>query len=225
MIFLKVALSSLISAFVLFILTKLIGYRQINEMSSFDYVNSITIGSIAAEMSLAAGQDFFVSLESMIIFGFIAFFLSILTNKSIIIRKAVEGTPIILMENGKIYSKALKKAHIDINEFTVSCRNSGYFDLSKLYCVILETNGKMSFIPKEIYRPLICDDMSLSPEQEKLSFTVIDDGKIIEESIKKIGFDVKYIFKKLAENKIESTDNIFYASLDSDGNFVFFEKN
>lgn len=222
MVYLKIALSSLISAAVLFFLTKLIGYRQISEMSAFDYVNSITIGSIAAEMSFATGKEFFFTLDAMLVFGLITFFLSILTDKSIIIRRLVEGTPIILFENGKLYSSSLKKAHIDINEFLVGCRNSGYFDLSKLYCVILETNGKMSFIPKEEFRPSVPLDFYISPTQEKLPYTVIDDGKIIKDNLKKLGFDEKYLFKKAAENNIDNIKNVFFASLDCDGNFIFF---
>lgn len=225
MIYLKIILTSIISASVLFILTKIIGYRQISEMSAFDYINSITIGSIAAETAFARGEDFFCTLEAMIIFGLIAFILSIITDKSVKIRRIIEGCPIILMDKGKIYNKALKKAHVDINEFLIACRNSGYFDLTKLDTVILETNGKMSFIPKEEYRPLTPFDQGLSPSQEKLSFTVINDGNIMEDNLKNLGFDINFLIKKLAERKIENINEIFFASLDEDGNLTVFLNN
>lgn len=224
MIYLKIAITSVVSAAVLFLITKLIGYRQISEMSAYDYINSITIGSIAAEMAVSSGKEFLIPLEAMIIFGLIAFLLSLLTDKSIHIRRFVEGNPIVLMEKGKIYNESLKKSHIDINEFLVGCRNSGYFDISKLDTVILETNGKMSFIPKEVYRPLTPIDENLNPTQEKLSLTVICDGKIIEENLKILGYDESFLLKQIASRGFKDTDNVFLASLDETGNFSVFSK-
>ena len=224
MIYLKVIITSVVSAAVLFLLTKLIGYRQISEMSAYDYINSITIGSIAAELAVSSGKEFIIPLEAMIIFGLIAYLLSVLTDKSIHVRRFVEGNPIVLMEKGKIYNESLKKARIDINEFLVGCRNSGYFDISKLDTVILETNGKMSFIPKEVYRPLTPIDENLTPTQEKLSLTVISDGKIIEENLKILGYDEKYLYEQIAKQGIKDKDNVFFASLDETGNFSVFSK-
>lgn len=224
MIYLKILITSVTSAAVLFLLTKLIGYRQISEMSAFDYVNSITIGSIAAQMAFSSGEEFYTSFEAMIVFGIIALVLSILNDKSVRIRRFIEGDAIILMEKGKIYDKALKKAHIDINEFLVGCRNSGYFDISKIDCVILETNGKMSFLPKEEYRPYTPNDEGLTPTQEKLPLIVISDGKIIEENITLLGYDKNFLFKKLEEKNIKDIENVFYASLDEDGNFYSYNK-
>ena len=182
MFILRVFLTSILSVIVLFLLTKLIGFRQVSEMSMLDYVNSITIGSIAADLAISEEKNTVISLVAMAVFGFSTFFLSLITNKSIKIRKLVESSPIVIMEGGKLYFESLKKAHMDLSEFLENCRISGYFDISSLHTVILEANGKMSFIPKTSEKPItIGDYMTIDNNgfvnQTTLSPPVILDGQ------------------------------------------------
>ena len=120
------------SILAIFILTKLLGYRQMSQMSMFDYINGITIGSIAAEMATSLENNFTQPLTAMIVYALAALLLSWLGTKSIKARRLIEGTPLVLMNNGELYRENLKKAKIDVTEFLVQCRGQGYFDVSKL---------------------------------------------------------------------------------------------
>ena len=123
---------SLGSIIAIFILTKIMGYRQMSQMSMFDYIISITIGSIAAEMSTALDKNFAQPLTAMIVYALSAVLLSWISSKSIRIRRVVEGKPLVLLSNGELYLGNLKRAKIDVSEFVEQCRVSGYFDVSKL---------------------------------------------------------------------------------------------
>ena len=107
---------SVVSLVVLFLLTKLMGYRQMSQMSLFDYINGITIGSIAAELATNL-EDYHRPLTAMIIYGLVTVLLSLLTEKSICVRRFVNGKPLVLLHHGTLYEKNLKKAKIDLNEF------------------------------------------------------------------------------------------------------------
>ena len=170
-----IALSAL-SLVVLFLLTKLMGYRQMSQMSLFDYINGITIGSIAAELATNL-EDYHRPLTAMIVYGVIAVLLSIITEKSIRMRRFMNGKPLILLHHGTLYEENLKKAKIDLNEFLEQCRVSGYFDLSMLQAVILEGNGKLSFLPKTQERPLTPADLNLQPESEDLTAILVLDSR------------------------------------------------
>lgn len=222
MIVLKTLLTSLISVSVLFVLTKLIGYRQISEMSVFDYVNSITVGSIAAEMAVSDISESLPYVCAMVFYGGITFLLSVVTNKSPSVRKFVEGSPIVLMENGKLSFKEMKKARIDLSELLENCRIAGYFDLSVLDTVVLESNGRMSFIPSSSERPVISKDIGVSPPQEKLSSTVITDGKIEKQALRASGIDEKTLFKLLSEKNVSDLKDVFLATLDQNGSLNVF---
>ena len=113
------------SVVTIFILTKLMGYRQMSQMSMFDYVNEITIGSIAAEMATSLEESFVQPLTAMIVYALAALILSWLSSKSIKARRFIEGGPLILMNHGELYRENLKKAKMDVSEFLVQCRVNG----------------------------------------------------------------------------------------------------
>lgn len=144
---LKIVFLSLGSIIVLFILTKLMGNREMSQLSMFDYVVSITIGSIAAEMSTSLENNFLEPVIAMIVYGIVATAISYFTCKSIKIRRIVSGRGKILYDNGKLYRKNLIKSKLDLNEFLMQCRINGYFNLADIHTAILEPNGRISFLP------------------------------------------------------------------------------
>lgn len=146
--------TSLFSIIVLFLLAKLMGNRQVSQMSMFDYVNGITIGSIAAEFATSLEDDYWMPLTAMVVYGVTAALISYITCKSMAARKFINGKPVVLYENGKLYEKNLAAAKLDINEFLTQCRTAGYFDLADLQTAILETNGQVSFLPLAAQRPV-----------------------------------------------------------------------
>ena len=144
---LKIVFLSLGSIIVLFILTKLMGNREMSQLSMFDYVVSITIGSIAAEMSTSLENNFLEPVIAMVVYGIVATAISYFTCKSIKIRRIVSGRGKILYDNGKLYRKNLIKSKLDLNEFLMQCRINGYFNLADIQTAILEPNGRISFLP------------------------------------------------------------------------------
>lgn len=197
--FLYVVILSVVSLTILFIITKIIGYRQISEMSFFDYIVGITIGSVAAEMSTNIDIEWWKGVTAMVIYGVIGVLLSLLTQKSINARKFIAGKPIILMENGKIIKANLKKARIEVDDILSSARGNGYFNLSDIDNAIMETTGKISFQPVAKKRQLTPDDFNFSPEKEGLFINVIMDGKIIEDNLSVAG-----ITRKELENMLKA---------------------
>ena len=150
---------SVFSLVVLFLLTKLIGYRQMSEMSMFDYISGITIGSIAAEMATAPDSSFLEPLTAMIVYGLLTAFLAFITGKNMKIRHFISGSPYILFNDGHLYEGNFKKGHIDLSEFLVQCRLNGFFDLKELQTAILEENGRISFLAKSEHRPVLLKNM------------------------------------------------------------------
>lgn len=200
------------SIIVLFILCKLMGYRQLSQLSMFDYVNGITIGNIAAEMATSLDQSFVQPLVAMIIYAMAALLLSWLGSKSIKARRIISGKPAVLLNNGKLYMENFRKAKIDINEFLSQCRIEGYFDVSQLECAVLEDNGHISFLPKSLYRPATPSDMDLEPQKDTLAANVIIDGHIMKANLKAAGKDEKWLIKQLHAQGISDVHQVFLAT-------------
>lgn len=211
---LKITIVSLGSIVTLFILTKLMGDREMSELSMFDYINSITIGSIAAEMATSLEGDFLKPLTAMIVYAIVSFLISYSTCKSVKLRRFFEGHTILLYQDGQVYEKNLLRAKIDVNEFLSMCRASGYFDLKEIHMAILETNGKLSIIPSAAHRPVTPSDLNLNPQQSKLLANVIIDGKILTENLKATGKDEKWLEKQLSNQGASDIKEVILANYD-----------
>lgn len=221
--YLQIIITSTVSLFALFLLTKLIGNREIAELSMFDYLNGITIGSIAAEMSISKGEEVIDCLIAMIVYSILIFIISILTNKSIIFNRFINGKSLILFDNNTFYRKNLAKSKINLAEFQNQCRTKGFFDMSQIKTAIIEANGKITILPKSDSRPVTCSDLNLNVEDEKKQFNIIIDGKILYDNLKATGNNEKWLIKKLQEQNLKLED-IFLATCDFENNVSTYKK-
>ncbi len=211
----KIVFSSLASLGSLFVFTKLMGNREMSQLSMFDYVSSIALGSIAGEMAVMSTDSVLEPFISMLIFAVLTILISYITCKSIYLRRFFEGQPILLYQNGQVYEKNLLKAKMDMDEFLSLCRISGYYDLSEVHTVYLETNGKVSVLPVVQNRPATPQDLNLNPTQTLPLANVIIDGKIMNDNLKSTGKDEKWVDKQLKANGITDIKEVILANYDS----------
>lgn len=222
--YITIIYQSIFSALALLLLTKLMGYRQVSNMSMFDYVNSITIGSIAAEMAMNSDGDYLKPFTAMIIYALFVVFLSRISQKSISLRRLINGKAIILYLHGELFKENLKKAKMDLDEFLVECRINGYFDLSQVEAAILEPNGKISILPVTKYKPTTPKDFGFTPTQDELFANIIVDGQILKYNLEHVGKDQKWLDQQLSLNNIKDVKEVFLAICDRQGNFHVYRK-
>lgn len=219
-----VALTTILSLATMFLLTKLIGDRQMSQLSMFDYINGITIGSIAAE--LATDLDGWPkTFTALILYGVITWSIVMISKKSIILRRFFEGHSYIIYAKGEIYEKNLNRTNLDINEFLLLCRCQGYFDLQEIETAIMESNGKLSIMPKAQKRPTIPEDFGLNPTQEFPLANVVIDGNILYRNLKLTGKDEKWLLKQLHSKGAKDVKDILLATCSCDNQVeVYFKK-
>lgn len=210
---LKVVLTSVLSAAALFVIAKVMGHKQMSQLDFFDYITGITIGSIAAELATELEEPM-KPLVAMVVYGVITVILTAITSKLPKMRKFINGTPTIIMNNGKIYRKNLKKAKIDLSEFMVMCRQEGYFNLADIQTAIFEYNGRLTILPVSTKRPINPEDMNLSPQPEYISTEVIMDGRILDDNLKRMGLDTKWLQKQIKDQGFKSAKEVFLGICD-----------
>ena len=195
--FFRVFITAPISLIVLFLLAKLMGNKQMSELNMFDYINGITIGSIAAELATGEFTDIYDGVMAMVIYSLVAILLTVLSQKSLVLRRFITGKSIIIFDNGKFYNKNLKTAKIDINEILVMCRSKGYFNFDEIQTIVLESNGQLSILPKDKNRPLTPDDMKITVLQSGVEAVVIQDGKVLSKNLRATGNNAEWLKKEL----------------------------
>lgn len=203
---------SLISLLTLFIATKILGKKQVSELSLFDYVIGISIGNFTAEMILVLENQLINGIVAILTFGIMGYLISYISTKCIVFRRFVFGTPTIIMQEGKLIYSAFKKLNIDINDFLEQARSSGYFDINEISYAIMEANGKISFLEKDPYKKPTKKDLSLKKEKETLTANVIIDGNLMEENIKSTDRSYDWFIKELKHQGYITYENILLAT-------------
>lgn len=215
---LKIISLSFGSLVILFILTKLMGNREMSQLTMFDYIVSITIGSIAAEMATSLENNFMEPVVAMVVYGLVTLLISYITCKSLNLRRFFTGRAKILLDNGKLYRKNFKSSKIDLNDFLMECRINGYFNLGDIQTAILEPNGRVSFLPKALKRPSTPEDLNLSPKQENAVINVILDGVLLKENLSKTGNNLNWLENNLKKQGINDIKKVFLATCDNQNN-------
>ncbi len=206
---LQVILASLFSAVILFLIAKVIGHKQVAQLEFFDYITGITIGSIAAELATTLETPWWKPMISMLVFGGITVALSIITRMIARSRKYINGTPTIVMNDGKLYRDNMKKAKLELSEFLLLCRQEGYFNLNDIQTAVFEYNGKLSILPVSTKRPVNPEDLKLSPKPEHIGTEIIMDGRVLDSNLKRKGLNYNWLQKELKKQGYRSTGDIF----------------
>ena len=219
---LKILYLSLGSLLVLFILTKLIGNREMCQLTMFDYIISITIGSIAAEMSTALESDFKQPLLAMVVYAIVSILISKLAEKSLKARRTLTTSSLILFDNSTLYKENFKKAKLDLNEFLMECRINGYFTLSDIQTAILENNGKISFLPVSSSKPATPKDLNIKSPQTYITKNIILDGKVLKENLESSGNTLEWLQEQIISQGYNNVSEIFLATCDFNNNLNIF---
>lgn len=222
--FIKVILTSILSVVSLFVIAKIMGHKQMAQLDFFDYITGITIGSIAAELATELEAPW-KPLIAMIIYGLVALGLTILAHKFPKTRKYVNGTPTIVMDNGKLYRENMKKAKLELSEFMVLCRQEGYFNINDIETAVFEYNGRITILPKSEKRPLTPEDMNITPEKAEICTEIIMDGRILHENLKRLGLDLTWLDKQLKKQKYDNAKEIYLGICDKNNNLTLFPSN
>lgn len=204
----KVISTGLLSVAALFIITKIMGHKQVAQLDFFDYVNGITIGSIGAELATELEKPLH-PLIALIVYGAASLLLNILAHRFPRTRKYINGTPTILFDNDKLYRPNLKKANLDLSEFMLLCREQGYFDLGEIQTAIFEHNGKLSILPKAANRPVTPEDLNITATTTHIGIEVIMDGKIMGENLYRMGKNEKWLENRIKKLGFKNVKDIF----------------
>ena len=194
--FIKIILTALLSVAALFIITKIMGHKQVAQLDFFDYVSGITIGSVGAELATELESPW-RPLIALAIYGLVSLLINLLSHKIARSRKYINGTPTILLNDGKLFKENLHQAKLDLSEFMLLCREQGYFDLDEIQTAIFEHNGKLSILPKAKNRPLSPEDVGIDVKASRIGVEVIMDGRIMGENLTRMGRDVNWLEKQL----------------------------
>jgi len=212
-----VAVRSVIGFFSLLIFTRIIGKEQISQLTFFDYVLGITIGSIAASLTTDLSSRAWPHWIGLLSWAALGYLMELITLKWRYAAKYLEGEPTIVIMNGKIMEKSLKKMKYRVSDIMALLRNKGVFDLNQVDFAIIEPNGQISVLKKPEHMPLTPKDMQIKVMPNGISTELIYDGIIIEENLTQLNKDKAWLLKELNKQGIKDVSEVFLATLNPAG--------
>lgn len=214
---LVVAVRSIIGFFTLLIFTKILGKEQISQLTYFDYVLGITIGSIAASLTTDLSSRAWPHWIGLLAWALLGYLMEFLTMKWRFAAKYIEGEPTIIIMNGKIMENALKKMRYRASDVMELLRNKDVFDITEVDFAIIEPNGILSVLKKAESLPLTAKDMGISKKSSGISTELIYDGMLIEENLKQLNKDKTWLMSELKMHNIKNISEVFLATLNPTG--------
>lgn len=212
-----ILIRSVVAFLTLLVMTRFMGKKQISQMTMFDYVVGITIGSIAAAMSVDQNVTMLDGIVSTLIWGFFTIMLGTLSLKSYRLRKLMEGEPVILVQRGKVLEDNLRKARMDATELLENLRENRVFDLAEVEFAVLEKNGQLSVMKKTDLEPVTPRDLQLDIRLKREPRIVIMDGNVMHRTLTSLGYNEKWLLAKIREAGAKRFSDVFLAQIDQDG--------
>lgn len=206
---------AVIAFFTLLIFTRLLGKQQMSQLTFFDYVLGITVGSIAASLTTdltSKAWPHWVGLATWII---AVLSVQLVTTKWRYAAKYIDGEPTVVIMNGKIMEDAMKKLRYRISDLTEQLRDKDVFDISQVEFAVLEVSGKLTVLKKGQHQPVTPKDMNMKVKNKGLSTEIIYDGVVVENNLKQMNKDRKWLDMELKNQGIKDVTEVFYAELAS----------
>ena len=215
---------TVLSYFLTLFLTRIIGRKALSQITFFDFVVGITIGSVAA--NLLTNQDYPItsSITGLVVISLLVILVDFIHTKSFRITKLFNSEPIVLIENGKIVDDNMKKVRLTVTELMMQLRKKNAFNIADVEFAIMETDGKLSILPKSQRQPVTPSDLNLNSQYKGLTKDIVIDGRILYENLEDLHLDKKWLHDELKHYNITNTREVFYAGLDTTGNLYISKK-
>ncbi|TCS95804.1 DUF421 domain-containing protein [Hazenella coriacea] len=213
---LEVTIRTLAAVLILFLLTKLLGKRQVSQLSLFEYITGITIGSIAATMSLDLKATWYIGIIALVVWTAVSLLFEYLPMKSKIVRDLVDGKATILIQEGKVLEDNLAKEKLTADELLERLRSKNAFAVSDVEFAVMEPSGEINVLLAKDNQPLTAKHLGLKVAPEREPQTVIIDGTIMDEPLANAGFNRGWLDAELEKLGV-AIENVFLGQVDSYG--------
>ncbi|MCM3318155.1 DUF421 domain-containing protein [Rummeliibacillus stabekisii] len=207
-----------ISFVVLLILARLLGKKQLSQLTFFHYITGITIGSTAAEIAAQKETSFPDGLVSLVWWSVLTLLASYIAMKSPKWRNIIDGSPTVIIKNGEISVQALKSVKLHMSDLMMMLREQSVYSIQDVHYAILETNGQLSVLKKPAEQSATKQDVNADVSiPEHIPTEVVVDGKIVWNTMEELNLTEESLRKKLKKKNITDLKEVFYAQLQPNG--------
>jgi uncharacterized membrane protein YcaP (DUF421 family) len=224
----ELSIRILLAFLVLFTLARIMGRKEISQLTFFNFVSAISVGTIGGAIVTDSTFSIRNGVFALVGWSILTIAMGLLDIKSKQARKLIEGEPVILMKKGMIMEDQLRKQRLDIDELRAMLRKKDVFSLEEVEYAIFETDGTLSVMKKELKQPLTKSDTNVTSQSHSIypiATEIISDGMIINKNLAELKIEEKWLEQKLKDAGIDSISDVFYAEIQPDGKLYIDKRN
>jgi uncharacterized membrane protein YcaP (DUF421 family) len=216
-----VLVRGIIGFFTLLIFTRTLGKQQVSQLTFFDYVVGITIGSTASTLTTDLTSSAWSHWVGLLTWTVLCLILQLITVKSKNAEKYLDGEPTLVISNGKILEKSMKKFRYTIGDLLSQLRDKDIFDIDDVAYAVLEKDGQLSILKKPECDFVTPKDLKIKTAGATIDIELIYDGVILKDKLASINRNEKWLMIKLKKQSIYNTADVFLATYNaSSGLFI-----
>ncbi|MEW9668254.1 YetF domain-containing protein [Ammoniphilus sp. 3BR4] len=214
----QTSLRTLIGFFILLLLTRVLGKKQLSQMTIFTYITGIALGNIAGDMVVHRDIKLIDGVTGLTLWALLTLGIEQLSLKSSKARVLLDGEPTIVIKNGKILEKAMASNKLNMDDLSMLLRDKNVFSVREVEYAILEPNGKISVLKKQEEENVTKKDLQIPLNQRLYIPTeLVVDGKIVTRNLKELSLSQDWLENQLKLSGVQSVEEVFFAELQSDG--------
>lgn len=199
------------------------GKKQVGQLTFFNYITGISIGAIAAAITIDRSINVGEGFVGLIGWAFLTHLVAFINLKSKKARVILDGQPTIVIKNGDILDKAMAGAGLNMDDLSMLLREKDIFSTKDVDYAILEPDGKLSVLKKVSKQNPTKKDLQVKTVKPLYMPTeIIVDGKVVSKNLTELNLNEKWLQAQMEQSGLR-LDQIFYAEIQSDGT-LFFDK-
>jgi uncharacterized membrane protein YcaP (DUF421 family) len=196
---------------------RVLGKKQIGELSIYNVATIAAVGEMASSLATDLHHDPFDYIYALLGYFFLTYLMTYSSLKSQFARKVFEGSPTIVVSNGKILEQNLKSLRLSMDNLLIKLREEKVFNLKEVEFAIMEPDGKLSILLKPLYQTVTAENLNLTAKYKGLPTVLVREGRFEEESLKKLGVTKSWIMTQLHAQNVGGISEVFLAQLDTSG--------
>lgn len=214
-----------VTYFLALLLTRLIGRKLVSQMTFFDFVVGVSLGSLTANLAIGSDNTTTTAATALSTIAALAVVTGYIHIKSFKVRKIINSEPVTLIDSGNIVEDNMKRIRLTIDELNMKLREKNVFNLSDVEFAIMEIDGQLSVLPKPDKTPLTPSHMSIHASSSGLMRDVVIDGNIMEENLKSANLNTQWLQSQLNIQGITDASDLFYAGVDANKKLYVSKRN
>ena len=210
---LDTALRTTLGFVILLTLTRLLGKKQLSQLTVFTYITGIALGSMASEMIMQKEIRIVDGVLALTLWSLLVLAIEWISLKSAAARVLMDGEPTIVIKRGLILEGALKKLRLNLDDLSMQLRLNQVFSVADVEYAIIEPNGALTVMKKSGKNPATKQDLQVPPEAVGLPSEIITDGKVVKKNLRELGYSRGQLDAELQKQGITDVKNVLYAEL------------